>query len=422
MVSALVQPGLLIAAPYLLPKAIRLGQSFLNPQPKGYRHPVHTGLAPGPRRVAVDSQRLAAFRLFVAVLGISIAVFSALTPPHNLFLSLSAPHSTLSRLFPFLRRPLDIRLATETLARAWSQSLGRPLAEPELALASRLQTLDARLIYVAYGAGPLMHCGWCRAPGAASSNALGIVGLDYLLALAPPTVIAYLAELAACGLLLGGNGRQRWRTWAALLVAAAVGTEAWTRLTWDAGRGAVGGAVPMLHAQIHVLRSAFFAVLLALCYLAPAEAIALPRPGTSTIVAPALAAVAQQTEGVLHRLRALSVARMAVLHKDSFREKITDFWASAAKESKLARSDPKIASALQNQLQRENGPSGQFAAWIDSVMRTPADGPAEVLRRGARPRDQDATGDARDGNSDVEELEEFERVKAEMLAKHTTAG
>lgn len=101
---------------------------------------------------------------------------------------------------------------------------------------------------------------------------------------------------------------------------------------------------------------------------------------------------------------------------------ITDFWASAAKESKVARSDPQIASALQNQLQRENGPSEQFAAWIESVMRAPADGPAEVLRRGARPRDQDPPDNARHGNSDVEELEEFERVKAEMLAKHATAG
>lgn len=273
----------------------------------------------------------------------------------NLFLSLSTPHSTLSRLFPFLRHPLDIRLATETLARAWSHTLlHRPLDEPELALLNRLQSLDARLVYIAYGAGPLMQCEWCRPPGGGgSTSSLGgtIIGLDYLLASAPTILIAYLTTLAACGLLLSGNGRQHWRIWIVLAIVGGVGAEAYMRLTWDGGRGqaAAGGSISMvrsllslspctcitdhapprtplqIHSQLHVLRSLFFASLLSISYLAPASFASLPahlQPGTSTIVAPALAAITNQGEDALQRLRALSIARMAVLHEDRSRKEV----------------------------------------------------------------------------------------------------
>lgn len=273
----------------------------------------------------------------------------------NLFLSLSTPHSTLSRLFPFLRHPLDIRLATETLARVWSQTLlHRPLVESELALLNRLQSLDARLIYIAYGARPLMQCEWCRPPGAGSSSSLGgtIIGLDYLLAAAPTILIAYLTTLVACGLLLSGNGRQRWRIWIVIATVSGVGAEAYMRLTWDGGRGqaAAGASISMvrarsydlslsllhvfsliarphqIHSQLHVLRSLFFASLLTISYLAPASFASVPaqlQPGTSTIVAPALAALTNQSEDALQRLRALSIARMAVLHEDRSRKEVS---------------------------------------------------------------------------------------------------
>lgn len=72
-----------ISAPYLLPKGIRLVQYFLNPTPKGTRVPAHPALANRPPpRTLVDSPRLAIFRLFLVALGVSVAVFSALSPPH----------------------------------------------------------------------------------------------------------------------------------------------------------------------------------------------------------------------------------------------------------------------------------------------------------------------------------------------------
>ncbi|GAA5878713.1 hypothetical protein JCM3774_000482 [Rhodotorula dairenensis] len=401
MNSGLVQTALLIAAPYLLPKVIRVGQSFLNPKPKGQRNPVHTYNGPSRDTIAAaDSPRLAAFRLFVCALGLSLCVFSALNPPENLFLSLSPPHSFLSRLFPCLRHPLDIRLATETLSSAWSRTLlRRPLAEPELALLARLQTLDARLVYVAYGAGPLMHCMWCRSPGVVPTGS--VFGLDYALALLPLTGIAYLVTLAGCGLLLSGNGRARFRSWIVVLLLGGMAAEVWARLTWDSGRGqtAVGAPIAMIHSQIHVLRSLFFASLVAVSYLAPATRRlchaggAPPPPGTSTIITPALVAIAQQSESALHRLRALSVARMAVLHDDRFRKEVTDFWTSASCESRLARSDPAVLSALETRLRgssssssnlgntsssregREEGPgpSASFAAWVEQVTCLPED-------------------------------------------------
>ncbi|GAA5825810.1 hypothetical protein JCM3770_006343 [Rhodotorula araucariae] len=348
--NGLVQTALLVASPYLVPRGIRLAQSLLNPQPKGQRLP------------------LAAFRLFVFALGVSLAVFSALSPPHNLFLSLSSANSTFSRLFPLLRTPLDLRIATETLARAWSSSLGRPLTDDELALASRLQTLDARLAYIAYGAGPLLQCGWCRPPGSAS--AAGLLGTDYLLSIAPGVSVAYLTALAGCGLLLSGNGRERWRKWVVLATLGGALYELWLRLTWDGARGGIDGNPTMLHSRLHLLRTLFSALLLLLSFLAPAAPLPAAAPSTSALIAPAVASIVSQSEAVLHRLRALSVERMAVLHDDAMREKISAFWAAASHESAVARADPQVRRIVE-QLGAEAGPSETFGAWVEGVMRPP---------------------------------------------------
>lgn len=357
--------------------------------------------------------------------------------PQNLFLSLSSPHSTLSLLFPLLRRPLDLRLSTDTLARAWAASLprGRTLTDSERLLASRLQTLDARLAYIAYGAGPLTQCAWCRAPtGAARAGGAGVGGTDYLLAVLPGVSVAYLAALAGSGLLLSGNGRERWRSWAVLCVVAAAGYELWARLTWDGARGGVGASVTMvraflwgplvglvhpqlttrtpgprqLHSKLHLLRTVFSALLLLLSCLAPPSLAPSPHPSTAALVAPAVASLAAQGEAVLHRLRALSLQRMAVLHGDATRtkvrssplllpppmgahltkrhetkkqhEQVTSFWAAAAHESRLARGDPAVRAIVEEQLRgggagagegegEGEGPSGTFRAWVEGIMR-----------------------------------------------------
>ena len=96
-----------------------------------------------------------------------------------------------------------------------------------------------------------MQCEWCRPPGGGGSTSSwggALIGLDYLLASAPTILIAYLTTLAACGFLLSGNGRQRWRIWIVLAIVGGVGAEAYMRLTWDGGRGqaAVGGSISMV--------------------------------------------------------------------------------------------------------------------------------------------------------------------------------
>lgn len=103
-----------------------------------------------------------------------------------------------------------------------------------------------------------MQCEWCRPPAgggsSSSSSSWGgtIIGLDYLLASAPTILIAYLTTLAACGLLLSGNGRQRWRIWIVLAIVGGVGAEAYMRLTWDGGRGqaAAGASISMVSARL----------------------------------------------------------------------------------------------------------------------------------------------------------------------------
>ncbi|GAA5826617.1 hypothetical protein JCM11251_002818 [Rhodosporidiobolus azoricus] len=368
LTNGLVQTGLVLASPVLVPKALRLVQRFLNPAPKGTRTslPPARGNQPPAPPAPRDDPRHAALRLFVLTLGVSIAIFTALSPPNNLFLSLSPPGSLLQGFFPLFRPPLDLRLASQTLATAWQSSLGRELSEEELALAQRLQTLDARLAYIAYGAGPLMTCSWCRPPGTAT--AAGLLGTDYLLALAPSLAIVYLSVLAAVGVLLSGNGRQRYRKWAVFVTLGAAGWEVWERLTWDGARGGIGGRVTMLHSKLNLLRSLFALILLIAAYCAPP--VAPPRgPSTVQLIAPALAGVTQQAESVLHRLRALSMMRMAVLHDDHMRKKVTSFWSSASSESSLARSSPSVQALLNApELQCAIGP---FTAWLEGAMQPP---------------------------------------------------
>ncbi|KPV71510.1 uncharacterized protein RHOBADRAFT_56552 [Rhodotorula graminis WP1] len=407
--NGMVQTAALIASPYLVPRLVRLAQAWLNPRPKGARAPAHPASRPPARqRRRPDSSNLAAFRLFVVTLGVSLALFSALSPPHNLFLSLSTPHSTLSTLFPVLRRPLDLRLSTDTLARLWTASLAgrRPLTDDELLLASRLQTLDARLAYIAYGAAPLTQCAWCRPTG--SNSATGLLGTDYLLSVLPGVAVAYLTALAGSGLLLAGNGRERWRVWAVMAVMGAAGYEMWMRLTWDGARGGVGGIVTMLHSKLHLLRTLFSALLLVASFLAPAASVPPAQPTTAALVAPAVASLAAQNEAVLHRLRALSMQRMAVLHDDDMRDKVTAFWAAASHESALARADPSVRRIVEAQLRAggDASASAAFRVWVEGVMRPPGeDAGATAAGEGRR-----GPGDELEGRGEKGDEEEADEV------------
>ncbi|GAA5888851.1 hypothetical protein JCM16303_002543 [Sporobolomyces ruberrimus] len=352
--NGLVQTGLLLAAPFLLPPVLKHVQSFLNPSPKGTRStPVREKYE---RRK--DGTPLASFRLFIATLGVSISLFTALSPPHNLFLSLSKPHSFLSRLFPILRYPLDVRLATETLHRAWIHSLSRSLSPTESLLIQRLQTLDARLSYIAYGTGPILDCTWCK-PSSSS--------LDHFLSILPGILIVHVVVLGTIGLLLIGNGRERWRVWAIGAVGGALGNEVWKRLVWEGtmrgGSLGQGQTVSMLHTQLHVQRSLLSALFLLFAYFAPPTSIPLHNSTTTTttstpittssVIGPTLDQLVGQSQELLEKLRCLSIERMAILHHDEYRSRVNEFWSVASQESKLARSDPTVRALLEQE--EENG-------------------------------------------------------------------
>lgn len=70
---------------------------------------------------------------------------------------------------------------------------------------------------------------------------------------------------------------------------------------------------------------------------------------------------------------------------------MNDFWTSASRESKLARSDATVRTALETKLRGANGPSETFGAWLEDVMRGPevADG---QRRSGARREGETAAG------------------------------
>ncbi|GAA5874193.1 hypothetical protein JCM1840_000383 [Sporobolomyces johnsonii] len=390
--NGLVQTALVLASPILVPRTIALVQRFLNPRPAGTRTPAHPAFVkPKP---SPDSPTLASLRLFVVALGVSIALFTALLPPHNLFLSLAVPDSLLSRLFPLLRPPLDIRLATETLHRAWSHQLARPLTDSELALVQRLQTLDARLAYIAYGAGPLMGCSWCRGPGSDGP----LVGADYLLAVAPGTAIAYLTLLAGMGLLLAGNGRERWRKWAVVVVVLGMAAEMWTRLTWEGTRGSAEGAVTMLNSRLHLQRALAFSFLLLFSYLAPPSPSSFgPHASAAAVIAPAISSITAQAENLLSRLRVLSIERMSVLHKDEYREKVNSFWSHASSESALARSNPAVQTLLAQTRETSVEP---FKAWLEGAMSLERRGEGQAEGEGEGEGTEDEDEDESDGEEE----------------------
>lgn len=199
----------------------------MNPRPAGS---TRTSLNPSyhPPLPAPTSPPHALFRLLLFSLALSLSLFTALSPPTNIFLSLSTPHSLLSTLIPIFRTPLDLRLATETLSRLWSQRLSRPLLPDELALLGRLQTLDSRIAYIAFGTAPLMTCTWCRTGGGQQ--------MDYLILIAPNLMLLYLLATMTVGMLLSGD-RSHWRKW--LVGALVVGgvMEAYMRASWRLPRG-----------------------------------------------------------------------------------------------------------------------------------------------------------------------------------------
>jgi hypothetical protein len=301
-----------------------------------------------------------------------------------------------------------------------------------------------------------------------------IIGLDYLLASAPTILIAYLTTLAACGLLLSGNGRQRWRVWIVIAIAGGVAAEAYMRLTWDGGRGqaASGASISMVSARVDS-SSVFVHVY---CINRPR-----PQPDPLAIARPPLPLLRQPPHHLVPRARFLSVdprasptrhvdhrgtgsrgdhepGRGCVAEAESsqyrqdgglargpvakrgalcpgivlsslslffsllclptlpsreagvpslcgipfFAEtlrsaQVTDFWTSASTESRLARSDPVIVSALETRLRRRTssgpGPSETFAAWVEEATALPAANAAA----GTRHRQGPGPGPKREG-------------------------
>lgn len=109
-------PPQVLAAPVLLPKAIGHAQRFLNPSPKGQRTSLGQGRPPTPPPPP-DDARYAALRLFVLTLGVSVSLFTALSPPHVRSLASLVVRANLTRFLTTYRTssspsPLPTRSST----------------------------------------------------------------------------------------------------------------------------------------------------------------------------------------------------------------------------------------------------------------------------------------------------------------------
>lgn len=161
--------------------------------------------------------------------------YSAISPPQNIFLSLapSSSKSMLSRVMPVLRKPLHIRTPTDQLAKKWSTQTKKDLSQDSLLLLSRLQNLDARLAYIAYGEKPLLYCEWCRSPSSGNYN------LDYFFYNLPFLALSYLILLVILGSATFGD----WNYWRIIMVIGA-GAGFTGEITWRWWLTTIGASTP----------------------------------------------------------------------------------------------------------------------------------------------------------------------------------
>ena len=145
----------------------------------------------------------------------------------NLFLA--PAQSPAQQLLPLLRPTLALHTPKELLASLWQRDVGRALTDDQSHLIGACtSSLDARKLYLAFGAAPLVECTWCRADDFAGRG-------DFVAFVMTSVVGTYLAVTALGAGLLSGE-RVRWRGWYVVLVVVAFLGEVWWRLNW-AGPG-----------------------------------------------------------------------------------------------------------------------------------------------------------------------------------------
>lgn len=139
---------------------------------------------------------------------------------------LTPPSSLAERLVALLRGVLPLHTPSATLSQYYSHTLRRPLnpSEQQMILAT-CSSLEARKLYLAFGASSLVDCSWCRTEGHGAR-------VDMLAWVATEVGLVYLVLGGLVAGLVSGE-RGRWRKWLVGAAGVAFAAEMGWRLTWE---------------------------------------------------------------------------------------------------------------------------------------------------------------------------------------------
>lgn len=223
-VPAWLSTVIVIGLPFLLPRLVSLVFSSRRAPAPAHQQATTSPFPPPPM-----STRL--IHLLLLSLSLTLCFINAISQPQNLFLLLAQPQSTLQRIFPALRTPLDIRLPSDFLTRLSSSSSSPSTPHPQLHL---LTTLESRLLYTLVGPAALLNCSWCKP----------LSKLDYLAYITPGLLGSYLAVAGVLGVLTGRHTGRSWaRKWVMGALIGGLFWEGWMRLK---GGTLGGGKVVMV--------------------------------------------------------------------------------------------------------------------------------------------------------------------------------
>jgi len=230
--------------------------------------------------------------------------------PTNLFTQLNVPFVTPS---PLLR---------EALLVTHPESIGLP--DTTEALLSRLQSLDARSLYVRFGHDTVELCDYCHSFA------------DFALFALPATTLTYLRTIVIVGLMtMKGSGKRRWRSWGVGILVVAAAIEAWILVTVDIQFYPENRRVVMWHDRAWLLRHYLFLLL-------PVGIHSLPYGYGPLAPLAALPATLHSLERTLNSLQALEHLQAAALRNEGTRETIDKYWSEQSRLGQIMRESEDI--------------------------------------------------------------------------------
>ncbi|KAF8325786.1 uncharacterized protein EI90DRAFT_3128323 [Cantharellus anzutake] len=224
----------------------------------------------------------------------------------------------------------ELNLAVVTSSSLLRQALlkGRP-ADSELpnsveALLSRLQSLDARSLYVRFGHDTVEHCDYCH------------TFADFALFAFPSAAMTYVQTIALVGLMtVKGSGKRRWRSWGVGILVTAAVVEAWILTTVDIQFTSDNGKTVMWHDGAWLLRHSLFLLL-------PIGIQVLPYEYDSLVLLASLPASVQSFERTLNSLQALEHLQAASLRNEGTRPIVDRYWEEQARLARAVRGNEEV--------------------------------------------------------------------------------